>query len=48
MNTRENAALRAQLVEKLLTNVVELEQALKADANNDFLRTLCEEQKKTT
>ncbi|PIO48198.1 MAG: hypothetical protein CMR00_06270 [[Chlorobium] sp. 445] len=46
MNTRENAALRAQLVEKLLTNVVELEQALKADANNDFLRTLCEEQKK--
>lgn len=46
MNTRENAALRAQLVEKLLTNVVELEQALKADANNDFLKTLCEEQKK--
>lgn len=46
MNTRESAALRAQLVEKLLTNVVELEQALKADANNDFLKTLCEEQKK--
>ncbi len=46
MNTRENAALRAQLVEKLLTNVVELEQALKADANNDFLKTLYEEQKK--
>lgn len=46
MNTRENAALRAQLIEKLLTNVVELEQALKADSNNDFLRTLYEEQKK--
>ncbi len=46
MNTRENAALRAKLVEKLLSNVVDLEQALKADSNNSFLRTLYEEQKK--
>jgi hypothetical protein len=46
MNTRENAALRAQLIEKLLSNVVDLEQALKTDSNNDFLRTLYEEQKK--
>jgi len=46
MNTRENAALRAKLVEKLLSNVVDLEQALKADSNNSYLRTLYEEQKK--
>ncbi|MDW8465724.1 MAG: hypothetical protein RML35_05910 [Chloroherpetonaceae bacterium] len=37
MTTRESAALRAQLIEKLLTNVVELEQALQADSQNDFL-----------
>lgn len=46
MTTRESAALRAQLIEKLLTNVVELEQALQADSQNDALRTLYEEQKK--
>jgi len=46
MNTRENAALRAKLVEKLLSNVIDLEQALKADSNNSYLRTLYEEQKK--